>query len=120
VKEYRWYAKYLPLAILSVAVAAALIIRWGGFHQSSATVPAPTNANSEAELLRGAHKRMSANESHSIAMQSPGAVLRHGSDGPVIQRVVANCAKGYVRRGSICEVGAAREMNLSTAASSQQ
>jgi hypothetical protein len=117
VKEKTLSTKHLTLAILSVAVAGALIIRWGVLYHSSAS--APTNASSNAELLHGAHKRVSVNESHSIAMQSPGAVLRQSSDGLEIQRVVANCAKGYVRRDSMCEVAATTQMNLPTAASNR-
>jgi hypothetical protein len=56
----------------------------------------------------------SRNESGSITRQPSRAVLHAGGDGLAIQSVMANCAKGYVRRGSVCEADTT-QMALSAA-----
>jgi hypothetical protein len=103
VKGNRSRTRHLALALF-VVVAAPPIIWWVVFHQSSAIVPVHTKSNSDAAPLPRAHTRVPATALHFIAMQAPGAVLRQGGDGMEMQTMVANCAKGFVRRGSVCEV----------------
>jgi hypothetical protein len=63
----------------------------------------------------GAH-RMSipSTESRVITMQSPGAAHLESSNRLAVQSVLANCAKGYIRRGSVCEADTT-QMALSAA-----
>ena len=117
-KEKRSRTKRLALALLSVAVAVPLIIWWFVFHQSSASDL--SRASTDAELLHKANKDVPAEESHSIVMKSPGDLLGHGGGGMETQTIVANCAKGFVRRGSVCEVGASAQITLSAASNAAE
>jgi hypothetical protein len=103
VKKYQKYAKYLAIAIVSIAVGAILIIRLGVYSQSRATTPAPTSASSDVGLHEARERMPPVNES-AIAMQSAGTVLRRGGDGLNFHEVIAHCAKDYVLRGSMCEM----------------
>jgi hypothetical protein len=103
VKERGSYANYLGLAVLFVAVVVVPILRRDLLSESSATNPAPASASSSTNFHETS-KGLSASESHSIAMQSPGAVLGQGGDGLKIQGVIAHCANGYIPRGSTCEI----------------
>jgi hypothetical protein len=113
VKDKRWSNQHLTLAISFVAFVAPLIIWWVVFHHSSATVAVYTKSSSDAAPLQGAHLPAAATGLHFIAMQSPGAVLRQGGGRVEMQTTVANCAKGFVRRSSMCEVGAPTQIPLS-------
>lgn len=110
-KDKRWSARHLTLAISSGALVVPLIW-WVVSHQSSATVPLHTKSSFDAAPLQGAHIPVSAGGLHSVAMQSPGVVLRQGGGEVEMQTTVANCAKGFVRRGAVCEVDTTR-MTLS-------
>lgn len=116
-KGCRLHSGYPALGILFTAVAVSLIIRWVSFHHSSDTVAAG-GASFDAEHLRNANKDMAAKEAHSIVLRSPGALLSQSSGGKIMQTVVANCAKGYVWRGSMCELNAASHTSLRAASNS--
>jgi hypothetical protein len=75
--------KHLILVILS---GVLLIVGWIVVSHSGKTVSA-----------------LSSSERGSIALQSPRVVLGQGDAGKGMQTAVANCAKGFVRRGSVCE-----------------
>jgi hypothetical protein len=115
VKGNRSRTRQLALALLSVAIAVPMTIRW--VHQSSAILAAPSKASANVERVEGARMPVSASESHIIAMQPPETVVRQDGDGMEMQTMVANCAKGFVRRGSVCEAEAATKIMSSIKAS---
>ena len=84
--------KRLGLVILSVGLAL-VPIGWIVISHSRTAVSARAPSDVRA-----------------IALQSPGAVLREGGNGMERQTMLANCAKGFVRRGAICEVDPAAQM----------
>ena len=86
-KEKKPSFRHLNLLIISVVVVALLFAGWIVICHSGTTGFA-----------------LGFSEGRSIAVQSPGVVLRQGGGGVEIRRTVANCAKGFVRRGSVCEV----------------
>jgi hypothetical protein len=104
--------KYWAIALSSVAAAAALIIWWMVFYRSSGAVLAAAHPNSNAVVLHKANKEVPAKEAHSIVTQSPGVVFRQDGGAKETQTMGANCAKGYVRRGSMCEFGSPAASNL--------
>ncbi len=78
--------KYMTVAMCFMALTGFLFLGWtvvnrSGMHSMSIPIKV----------------------SRSITMRSPGAVFHSGSDGPPIRSVIQNCARGYVRRGSVCE-----------------
>jgi hypothetical protein len=97
VKEKRPSTKRPTLAISSVVLVALVLIGWIVISHWGTTVSVRASS-----------------DGRSIALQSPGVVLRQGGAGKEMRPMVANCAKGFVRRGSACEVEA-RQMALSAA-----
>jgi hypothetical protein len=87
VKEKRSSTKRPILAISSVVLVALVLIGWIVISRWGTTV-----------------STLASGEKRSIALQSSGVVLRQGGAGKEMQTTVANCAKGFVRRGSVCEV----------------
>ena len=102
-KEYRSYRKHLALAIAVVAIAAVLIVRWDGSYRWHTGTPGGRRGNSFRP----------------IAMQLPGTVVREGDGGAKTQPLAANCAQGFVRRGSVCEAQGTAGTTVSTAASTR-
>jgi hypothetical protein len=90
--------KHLILAILS---GVLLIVGWIVISHSGKTVSA-----------------LASGERGSIALQSPRVVLGQGGGEKGMQTTVANCAKGFVRRDSICVRDAATQMGSSVASNS--
>ena len=97
---FRSRTKNSTLAILFVVVVTLVLVGW--------IVISPTGKTATA---------LASNERRSIALQSPGVVLRQSGNAMEMQTVPANCAKGFVRRGSVCEVDAATQTVLPTALS---
>ena len=98
VKENKSITRKSALAMLSVGLAAFVLFGWIVISHSGTSVSARASA-----------------EGRSIALQLPGVVLRQGGNGMGMQGMVANCAKGFVRRGSVCEVDAAARLILPAA-----
>jgi hypothetical protein len=101
VPERKSQSRLLILAMSSVAIALFLIGR-GVLFPSHTSVLSSTDARAHLEVMRETSKWGVSNGSHSIALRSSGAAQFKG--GPEAQAIVANCAKGFVRRGSMCEV----------------
>jgi hypothetical protein len=107
------HPKYLSLTLLCVAVGAPLIVGWHVFSRSNAVTRAPTNTSSKMTP----HEAQIRESANSIGVQPPATMLQESSDRLKVHGAIANCAKGFVRRGSSCELVSLTQMIMPAALS---
>jgi hypothetical protein len=95
--------KKSTLVISSVAFVGLLLIGWIIISHTGTSVSA-----------------LASSERGSSALQSPRVVLGQGGGARGVQTTVGNCAKGFVRRDSICVTDAATRMGSSVASNSAE
>jgi hypothetical protein len=93
-EKNRFSAKLVTLAILLAGAAVAIL--WIVSVHSSGIVSVSKNGNSHAPLVYGRHNPGPLNQ-HAMAPQHEGDSKFEG------QTQAANCARGFIRRGSMCE-----------------
>jgi hypothetical protein len=114
VKLSWWRTRLLP-GTLCVALAAVVTLGYALFPHSRSTMRSLVDPRYIAASVDRERNNVAMHYSGAIAQQSPGGLSRQGDVGMGKQMMVANCAKGFVRQGSVCEVGAAMQMILPVA-----